>query len=509
MWSNLEEAVGNAALRQIREFETYSRAVLDENKRRVRRSTVVPGLLQVRKPESWESSPAFNPYLVRKRSGVIAHSMTEKLRNGTYLPHPPTSFSVPKGSGGTRLINTFAIADEVISKRLYRSLMRKNAARLSSYAFAYRRDRTPHDAISYIYNDVKSEQRLFVAEYDFKSFFDRISHDYLWETMRDLGVISTSLERSVIEAFLAVPGPCADEASSALDYKSHGLPQGTSVSLFLANIAAAPIDKALERLGVGFARYADDTLIWSRSYDKICEASGILQAAAENIGSPINVEKSPGIRLLVPTGTETHEMSGTKSVDYLGHTIGLRTLRMKSTAIDRIKARVQTLIYTNLLMEPLRGNQDLRRLTSNDRDYVTYIWQLRRYLYGPLSENDVRRFQRGTIPDVAFEGVMSFFPLVEHDQDLVALDVWIATQTWLALKKRARILGGASVRKPRTWYMSRSQLIQLKVFSSSSGEEVDLRIPSIRRIASVIRVAVDRHGFGVANEGSRLYMYDS
>jgi hypothetical protein len=262
-------------------------------------------------------------------------------------------------------------------------------------------------------------------------------------------------------------------------------------------------------LGVGFARYADDTLIWSESYEKICAASQILQRAAHEIGSPINFEKSPGIRILSKPEARSSEIEETKSVNYLGHTLGLNSIRMRATAVDRIKKRVQTLIYTNLLMEPLRNNQDSSAITSNDRDYVTYVWQLRRYLYGPLSENDVRRFQHGAVPAMSFQGVMSFFPLIDHDKDLLELDVWIATQTWLALKRRQQLLASRVGRAPRTWGLSRSQLIQLKVVSGRTGEEVDLRLPSLLRIAGVIRLAVETHGLASVSDGSDLYLYEA
>lgn len=181
---------------------------------------------------------------------------------------------------------------------------------------------------------------------------------------------------------------------------------------------------------------------------------------------------------------------------------------MRDSAVDRIKQRVQTLIYTNLLMEPLRGSQNLSVLTTSDRDYVTYVWQLRRYLYGPLSENDVRRFQHGSIPAMSFQGVMSFFPLVDNDQDLVGLDVWIATQTWLSLKKREQLLSGQTSRRPRPWGLSRSDLVGLKIISGTSGDEIDLRLPSLRRIAGVIRLAVNAHGLASASDGSGLYLYE-
>lgn len=508
MWHNLEAAIAGSAVRQIREFETYSRAVLDENRRRERRSTNPSPLLEVRRPERW-ANPAFNPYLVRKRSPSISHAITAKLKSGSYTPLPPAAFSVPKGDDRTRIVSTYTIADEVISKRLYSSLMRKNAARLSGHAYAYRHDRTPHDAIARIRSDFSKEQRLFVAEYDFSSFFDLISHEFLWSAVEELGVIITPLERELIKSFLHTnPPPMKSLGNTSHHQRLRGLPQGTSISLFLANVVASQLDRALERLGVGFARYADDTLIWSPSYDKVCEAAGILHSAAQEIGSPINVVKSPGVRLLVPADSRTHEMSGTKTVEYLGHELGLRSTRMKSTAVKRIKRRIQTLLFTNLLMEPLRGNQDLSRITTTDRDYATYIWQLRRYLYGPLSENQVRRFQRATVPEMTFQGAMSFFPLVDHDSELEQLDVWIATQTWLTLKKRQRLLNLKTDRQPKMWNLDREKLIKLQVESASSGQNVDLRIPSIRRIAGIIKTAIDTYGFGVAADGSELYLYD-
>jgi len=39
--------------------------------------------------------------------------------------------------------------------------------------------------------------------------------------------------------------------------RERGIPQGTSISLFLANVAPWDLDRSLERLGVSFVRYAD------------------------------------------------------------------------------------------------------------------------------------------------------------------------------------------------------------------------------------------------------------
>ena len=511
MWVGLEQDIRAAAGLRIKKFELYARAVHDENERRTRRSTKDPLLLELRRPEAWSLGAGFNPYTVRARAKSIAHAITLRLKGDVYTPRRPSGFRVPKHPSGYRTVSTFEIADEVISNRLFSSLMRKNQARLSSHSYAYRADRSPYDAIARIRDEFSHEQRLFVAEYDFSKFFSQISHDYLYKTLDRLGVVRTSLEENLIAGFLAAPAPylnASERDDTNVQRRTRGLPEGTSASLFLANVAATPIDRALESLGVGFTRYADDTLIWSPSYERITKAAAVLHAAAEEIGAPLNVEKSPGVRLLVPKETRNSEMISIRSVDYLGHTLGLRSVHMRSSAIARIKDRVQNLIFGNLLREPLQGTQSENRLTSTDRDYTTYIWQLRRYLYGPLSENQVRRFQHGTAPDMRFEGVMSFFPLVDHDEELLQLDVWIATQTWLALKKRAELLSPLINSRPTVWGLTKDELIQFQSVSATNGKPVDLRIPSLRRISGVIQSAALTYGFSVAGEGSELYLYE-
>jgi hypothetical protein len=262
-------------------------------------------------------------------------------------------------------------------------------------------------------------------------------------------------------------------------------------------------------LGVGFVRYADDTLIWSTDYARICDAAAALHEASHQIGSPINSEKSLGIRLLTREETVHAEMVSTKSVDYLGHTLGLRSTTMKAASARRIQSRIDQLIYNTLLMEPLAGTQEMTRLTDVDRDYVVLIWQLRRYLYGPLTENDVRRFRKGAIPPMSFEGVMAYFPLIDDDQKLRELDAWISTRIWLALRKRQRLLtrpSGGTLPLPHG--VDKPTLLSLKVKSGRTGDDIDLRVPSVRKMASVVRLAVSTHGLGVVSGRAPLYLYE-
>lgn len=526
MWRYLDQKINKAASILIRDHESYAKEVHKENKRRSRRSISISDndKLPLLRPSTWDLHPGFNPYLVRSRHKCIAYTISHSLKNQTYAPSRPAGFKVPKPSGGERTISTFQISDEVVSRYLFRSLVRKNLPILGSYSYAYRPDRGPYNAIHHIKAEFSHEHRIFIAEYDFKKFFDNISHSYLLETIDEIGIIKSPLEDYLIKKFLEVPAPyLSNEKKGPNEYSSSykptdtptscerkGIPQGTSISLFLANIAALKLDQKLERLGVGFVRYADDTLIWSSDYGKICDAASALHELSDQIGSPINSKKSSGIQLLVRGEVEKAEISFTKQVDYLGHRFGLgpNTTQIKPELVQRIKERVNNLIYTNLLLEPLRNNQDPGRISGDiDEDYKILILQLRGYLYGSLTEQEVRRFQIEDVSKISFQGIMSFFPLIDDNEQLEAIDKWIAARIWLAMRKRFKILKRSSLNTPDPHSLSKNELINYS-YKSPSGQEVqDLRIPSIQRIVNVISRGVSNHGFEVVSDKIPLYMY--
>lgn len=498
----------NAATKsQISDHERYRRVILDENSRRERRSTGSPLLLTAKRPQLWDEDPGYDPYHVRKNASSISHAVVRSLRNDDYTPRPPVGFEVPKADGQKRIVSAFQIADEVVSRRLLKSLSRKNEARFSARAYGYRSRLTVHDAIAYISTEFRLSRRLFVAEFDFSKFFDRIRHEYVWESIRRLGIVMTSSEQRNVEAFLESPVPRLIGDSIATHPRLEGLPQGTSVSLFLANVVASELDRRLERLGVGFARYADDTLIWSEDYSRVTQAVTALYESSRDIGSPINSKKSPGVSLLVPVDSGPAEIRSVVSVDFLGHSVTLDKISIRDSAVSRIKRNVQALLFNNLLREPLRRQQSLDRFSRNDKDYATFVWQLRRYMYGPLSEEEVRRFQAGKIRPMSFEGVMSFFPLVDDDCLLQELDQWLSLKTWQVVRKREKLLQAAGLPTPLPIGLSRGDLIGFKSVSSRTGETVDLRLPSFQRMSGVIRTVVRTFGLSESGRGRTEYHY--
>lgn len=475
--------------------------------RRNRRSAIPKPRLVASEPSWWSADPGFDPYHVRRRAEVIGHATWQRLKDGSYEPRPPVEVSIPKDSGGERQISIFQVADSALSRMAFESILRKNTPLLSGRAYAYRKDMTAQDAVQYVQSEWRGKRRVFIAEFDFSSYFASLSHDHLLEMIESRSMMLSPVEKTIMKGFMrsqAVPQPTYDPSSS--ERADRGVPQGTSISLVMANLAAGRLDRRLESLGVGFVRYADDTLIWSDSYDAICSASEVLSDEGDRMGVDLNRKKSEGISLLVPRRWRRDgEIRTKRAVRFLGYRLGLDFCDITASGERRIRQRCYDLIYDTLLREPLANNQNMDRLTDEedwfDKDYVAALNGIRAYLYGALSETKVKQFQRGAAPFIHFEGVMASYPLLDDSDVLRRLDGWILHAVHAAMTKRGHLLveSGAITREdlPPPHGLTPDELLRLgKPISSSSGRPVDVSVPSVRRISSIITRSARVFGAG-------------
>jgi hypothetical protein len=261
-------------------------------------------------------------------------------------------------------------------------------------------------------------------------------------------------------------------------------------------------------LGVSFTRYADDVVIWSRDYSNLSRAVDELHRFADVSRCSINHSKSEGIRLLTNPAAEMAEFRTTHHVDFLSHRVALRKISMSDKAIASAQETMSGYIYNHLLREPIRGSQNVRRLAGGlDRDYVALLSQLRRYLYGSLSEAQLRRLLRGPLPPMmSLGGLLGRHPLVDDTEQLRRLDAWLSTQVWLALRKRADLLSGAVAHPPAPWGYTQARLATYMTRSTRGRHlPVDGRLPSAVRMSELVRRAVRAHGTRVATHTASLY----
>lgn len=511
---NLSHYIRKEATRLIRRHEQYMGvAHLEWNRRRKRSQTSIEKTLRP-KPSRWQLDPGFNPYHVRQRANTIGHAMLDALGDNRYRPRSPVVIEKKKQDGSPRPVSVFQVADSAISRYAFERILSRNASRFSGRSYAYRKDLSAQDAIQFVQAEWVGKERLFIAEYDFSSYFKSLSHDHLDAMINSGSLFLHSWEKQVMRAFMkASPVPESSYVPIQEDAASRGIPLGTSISLIMANLAASGLDRRLEQLGVGFVRYGDDTLIWSDTYRTICRAVQVLSEEASEMGVELNRNKSSGISLLVPrTWPQDGEIRTKRNLSFLGYDLGLGHCELPAAAVKKIKQECLRLIYNNLLREPIAGNQNRKRITREvDKDYLALLAHLRRYLYGNLSELEVKNFQRGATPFRHFKGVMSAYPLLDDPISLRNLDGWLLHHIHQAMTKRTILLRASGVLSPTCLPIphgvSASGLLRLQSPMSTSSKTprpIPIDIPSFSRIASVMRSAAQQFGAGIVGNDPKI-----
>jgi len=236
-----------------------------------------------------KGSPGADGMTVHDLPGYLQQhwpAIREQLLNGTYGPQPVKRVEIPKPDGGVRKLGIPTVLDRFVQQAVMQVLQRKWDRTFSDHSYGFRPGRSAHQAVAQAQQYIAAGYR-WVVDLDLEKFFDRVNHDKLMAKIAER--VSDKRLLKLIRAFLRA-GVMEGGLVSPVD---EGTPQGGPLSPLLSNIVLDEFDRELERRGLRFARYADDSNIYvcsRRAGERVMES--ITRFITTKLKLKVNQQKS-------------------------------------------------------------------------------------------------------------------------------------------------------------------------------------------------------------------------
>ncbi len=304
------------------------------------------------------------------------------------------------------------VLDRFIQQAVMQVLQRRWDRTFSEHSYGFRPGRSAHQAVEAAQRYIAEGYRWCV-DLDLEKFFDRVSHDKLMAKIaervsdkRMLKLIRTFLRAGVMEGGLVSP---VDE----------GTPQGGPLSPLLSNIVLDEFDRELERRGLRFARYADDSNIYVRS-----------RRAGERVMASITRFLTTKLKLKVNEGKSAVARPWERK--FLGFSFtnaGVPKRRIAPKAVDRFKERIRELTRRTRGVSTERMAEELSRYL---RGWLGYFGKCETPSVLQSLEEWTRRRLRSAIWKQWKRGSVRFAELRQRGvgKDLAAESAGIANGQW-------------------------------------------------------------------------------
>ena len=308
----------------------------------------------LRRVQKNDGAPGVDGMTVSQLSGYLRRhwpAIEASLLHGTYKPFPVRRKNIKKPDGGLRALGIPTVLDRYIQQAVAQILQQIWDYTFSDSSFGFRPKRSQRDALYKCQRIIESGYRVCI-DMDLSKFFDRVNHDRLMSRLatrirdkRVLRLIRSFLTAGVMDLGLESPS-------------IEGTPQGGPLSPLLSNIVLDELDKELEERDLHFVRYADDFVIYVKSWraGKRVKAS-ITRFITNQLRLKVNEEKSA--------------IDHPAKRKFLGFTFhcyrGKALLRIHPKSLERFKAKIRALTHRN-------GGRSLHRVITDLKRYLQGWW---------------------------------------------------------------------------------------------------------------------------------------
>jgi RNA-directed DNA polymerase len=202
------------------------------------------------------------------------YKLWNRMSSGSYFPPPVRAVSIPKKTGGQRILGVPTVADRVAQMVVKQFIEPDLDPIFLADSYGYRPRKSALDAIEVTRK--RCWKYDWVLEFDIKGLFDNIDHELLLRAVRKHVKCKWAL--LYIERWLRAP--MEHEAGRRVE-RTRGTPQGGVVSPILSNLFlhyTFDLWMARTHPDLPWCRYADDGLVHCRSEQEAQALKAELQA---------------------------------------------------------------------------------------------------------------------------------------------------------------------------------------------------------------------------------------
>jgi RNA-directed DNA polymerase len=215
------------------------------------------------------------------------YKIWNRMSSGSYFPPPVRAVTIPKKSGGERILGVPTVGDR-IAQMVVKQLIEPDLDPIFlPDSYGYRPGKSALDAIEVTRK--RCWKYDWILEFDIKGLFDNLPHDLLLKAVRKHVQCKWAL--LYIERWLTAPM----EKDGVLIERSRGTPQGGVVSPILSNLFLHyAFDLWMTRVhpDLPWCRYADDGLVHCRTEHEAQAVMADLQARLAACGLEMHPTKT-------------------------------------------------------------------------------------------------------------------------------------------------------------------------------------------------------------------------
>ncbi len=215
------------------------------------------------------------------------YKIWNRLSSGAYFPPPVRGVSIPKKTGGERLLGVPTVSDRIAQMVVKQLIEPDLEAIFLPDSYGYRPNKSALDAVGV------TRERCWkfdwVVEFDIKGLFDNLPHDLLLKAVRKHVTCAWAL--LYIERWLTAPL----EKDGIRIERTCGTPQGGVISPCLSNLFlhyAFDLWMTRTRPNLPWCRYADDGLIHCHTEQEAIAVMAELQSRLAECGLEMHPTKS-------------------------------------------------------------------------------------------------------------------------------------------------------------------------------------------------------------------------